>query len=73
MTNVEIGYAAGDVYEFLADGEKAIEDIESFDSGTSSTKALRTAALGWLAREGKVEITVRKRKTYARLKDEAIS
>ena len=67
MNNAEIGFAAGTIYDFLAEreGSALVEDIAA---ETKATKMCAIAALGWLAREDKIEIFVKKRKTYAKLK-----
>lgn len=62
----EIGQAAGEIWSYLgARGESSVLKIRS-DLKYSQT--LLHLALGWLSREGKIDLVIRDRTTWARAK-----
>ncbi len=55
MTSVEsIGHTAGAVWAFLRAGGPA--SLTAIEHGVDAPRALVAMAMGWLAREGKLEV-----------------
>lgn len=65
----EIGVAAGHVYKYLHDkGEVSMRQLKK-DLGPELAGGRVDQALGWLAREEKVQFTLQKRTTRVSLSD----
>ena len=55
FTGIEIGHIAGEVWGALSDGEG--QTLAAIKKKVSAPADLVTAAIGWLARENKLEFT----------------
>jgi len=69
--DTEIGFAAGDVYEFLkANGPATVNQLRK---ATGRKQAELYEAIGWLAREGKVERMMKGRMQQWLLAEEGLA
>jgi hypothetical protein len=69
MTNTQtIGETAGAVWEYLKDHGKST--LRAVQNGVESPAGTVPMAVGWLAREGKVELAQEKRTMYIWLKED---
>ena len=66
---VKIGEAAGKVYHLLEDGEKNITRLKKSLKGDGYGGIVVDMAIGWLAREDKVDIIKDGRSWIIRLKE----
>jgi hypothetical protein len=62
-----IGETAGDVWKFLEDHGKST--MTAVEKGVKAPAELVPMDVGWLAREGKLEMAQEKRSVYLWLKD----
>jgi hypothetical protein len=67
MLKVEIGFAAGDIYNLLKkDGPKTIKEIVN---EIKADQTISVMAIGWLAREDKIEFYQEGKKRLIKLKE----
>jgi len=67
MLKVEIGFTAGDIYNLLKkDGPKTIKEIVN---EIKAGQTISVMAIGWLAREDKIEFYQEGKKRLIKLKE----
>jgi hypothetical protein len=67
MLKVEIGFTAGDIYNLLKkDGPKTIKEIVN---EIKADQTISVMAIGWLAREDKIEFYQEGKKKLIKLKE----
>jgi|YelNatPaOPRAMG01_1025707.scaffolds.fasta_scaffold475715_2 hypothetical protein len=67
MLKVEIGFTAGDIYNLLKkDGPKTIKEIVN---EIKADQTISVMAIGWLAREDKIEFYQEGKKRLIKLKE----
>lgn len=66
----KIGETAGKVYHLLEDGEKNITRLKKSLKGEVYGDVIVDMAIGWLAREGKIDVIKDGRSWIIRLKEE---
>ena len=59
----EIGFAAGNIWTFLKDNQNGVT-VNKLCKELDQPKKTVHAAIGWLAREGKIEFREEKKKTF---------
>ncbi len=64
MNVEEIGTNAGKVWEALSNGAKSVKDVKK---ATKMTDKQVFAAIGWLAREGKLNVSEADKEVYVSL------
>jgi hypothetical protein len=72
MDNIinKIGVIAGDIYHILIEGEKNISGLKKPLKEKGYTDSLITMAIGWLARENKIDIYKQERQIMVKLKSD---
>lgn len=66
MLKIEIGFVAGDIYKLLK--EKGSLTLKEIISSIKAEQTTAVMALGWLAREDKIEFYQEGKKRLIRLK-----
>ncbi|ABR55602.1 winged helix-turn-helix domain-containing protein [Methanococcus aeolicus] len=69
MDNIvnKIGEIAGEIYHILKEGEKNMSGLKKPLKEKGYTDSLITMAIGWLARENKIDIYKQERQTIVKL------